>query len=50
MMTEEAPPLRFEVDIGEAVGIGTADVMERKEDSAAAMESEVDLVEVGVGF
>ena len=41
---EQAPFVRFEVAVGEEVGIGTVDAMVRREDSAAAMEVEIDMV------
>jgi hypothetical protein len=41
---EQAPFVRFEVAFGKEVGIRTADAMVRREDSAAVMEVEIDMV------
>jgi hypothetical protein len=41
---EQAPFVWFEVAFGKEVGIRTADAMVRREDSAAVMEVEIDMV------
>jgi len=50
MMAEQAPFVRFRVAVSEDVGIGIVDTtMRLREDCAAAMEVEMDIIEEGGG-